>query len=110
MKKKCPRCKSSHEKKGVYCSKSCANVRVQTDELKARKSETQRRYYHLTEEGAAVKRRASERLAARRANRSDPSVYVPKTPYQDTDYVIAPTESDSRFLVAGGDVWEELDF
>jgi hypothetical protein len=36
--KACPRCNSIHAKPGTYCSRSCANSREQTDEIKSKKS------------------------------------------------------------------------
>lgn len=34
----CPKCKGEHEKTGVYCSRSCANSRVFSEESKRKKS------------------------------------------------------------------------
>ena len=34
------KCGKSHENTSKYCSRSCANSRIQTEELKKRKSET----------------------------------------------------------------------
>ena len=36
--KQCPKCKSNHNKPGVYCSRSCANSRQWSDEDKVKKS------------------------------------------------------------------------
>lgn len=32
--KECPRCHTKHDKNGIYCSRSCANVRIHSDETK----------------------------------------------------------------------------
>ena len=32
--KECPRCNTKHDKNGIYCSRSCANVRKHSDETK----------------------------------------------------------------------------
>lgn len=31
--KPCPKCQTLHDKEGIYCSRSCANSRVQTEEM-----------------------------------------------------------------------------
>jgi len=36
--KQCPKCNKQHEKAGVFCSRSCANSRVFSDEAKLKKS------------------------------------------------------------------------
>lgn len=36
--KKCPKCKTKHNKDGVFCSRSCANSRVFSEESKLKKS------------------------------------------------------------------------
>ena len=37
--KKCPRCSLNHNKKGLYCSRSCANARTHSEERKKHISE-----------------------------------------------------------------------
>jgi hypothetical protein len=41
----CPKCGSSHEKKGVFCSRKCANSRVWSQEDKDKKSKASKKYY-----------------------------------------------------------------
>jgi hypothetical protein len=41
--KQCPKCDTTHTKKGVYCSPSCANSRKFSPEAVAKKSEAQKR-------------------------------------------------------------------
>ena len=36
--KHCPKCNTSHNKSGTFCSRSCANSRIQTDEIRKKKS------------------------------------------------------------------------
>jgi len=36
--KQCPKCKTEHDKLGIYCSRSCANSRVFSEEAKQKKS------------------------------------------------------------------------
>lgn len=56
--KTCPRCNTQHEKNGVYCSRSCANARIQTPEINAKRSKTNR---------ATWKKRGKEILKNRKA-------------------------------------------
>ncbi len=41
----CPKCKTEHEKSGIYCSRSCANSRVFTDKARKKKSNTNKKYW-----------------------------------------------------------------
>ena len=34
----CPKCNSEHDKPGTYCSRTCANSRVFSDEAKYKKA------------------------------------------------------------------------
>ena len=43
--KVCPKCEKEHNKNGIYCSRSCANSRVQTEEIRKKKSESQKKFY-----------------------------------------------------------------
>ena len=43
--KKCPKCDCNHEKSGKYCSRSCANSRVFTEETKQKKRESGLEFY-----------------------------------------------------------------
>jgi hypothetical protein len=40
----CAGCGAEHAKKGAFCSRSCANRRTYTPELRKRRSDDQRRY------------------------------------------------------------------
>lgn len=42
--KQCPRCPVQHNKPGIFCSRSCANSRVWTDEAKKKKGASLKRY------------------------------------------------------------------
>ena len=101
--KKCPRCNTPHSKRGTYCSYSCANVREQTEEIKKRKSETQRRFYNTTEEGEMLRKRVSEKMTTVHALRKNLSP-MSTLPYQDTEYIIPPS-FDDIFFVEDNDVW-----
>ena len=61
--KKCPRCGKDHPKKGTYCSRSCANVRVHTQKDKDIRREKLLKY-HETPEGAATRKKASKSRTA----------------------------------------------
>lgn len=43
--KECPKCGNTHEKKGIYCSRSCANARVMTEESNAKRRESINAYW-----------------------------------------------------------------
>lgn len=45
MKKKCPKCSSEHEKPGKFCSQSCANSRVWTPEIEAKRSQSLKEFW-----------------------------------------------------------------
>ena len=87
--KTCPRCGTTHKKRGEYCSRSCGNVRVHTEEDKAIRSKKLLEY-HQTPEGAATRAKASKYLSALRKgeeidipNIEDYAVNIPDV----TDYV-----------------------
>ena len=61
--KNCPRCGTEHKKRGPYCSYSCANVRVHTEEDKAIRSQKLLEY-HQTPEGAATRAKSSRITSA----------------------------------------------
>lgn len=44
MTKICPKCKIEHEKSGTFCSRSCANSRVFTEETNLKRAESNRNY------------------------------------------------------------------
>jgi hypothetical protein len=64
--KNCPRCGTEHKKRGPYCSYSCANVRVHTEEDKAIRS-AKLTEYHQTPEGAATREKSSRMMSAKRS-------------------------------------------
>lgn len=37
--KMCPKCKKNHDKNGIFCSRNCANARIQTKDIRKRKSD-----------------------------------------------------------------------
>lgn len=44
--KECPKCNTPHSKPGTYCSRSCANSRIFTEESKKKRGETYREWYY----------------------------------------------------------------
>ena len=65
VQKTCPRCNTTHSKRGPYCSRSCGNVREHTEEDKAVRSQ-KLLDYHQTPEGAATRAKAGKYLSALR--------------------------------------------
>ena len=63
MIKKCPRCGNDHRKKGTFCSRSCANVRVHSQKDKDIRRE-KLLDYHKTPESAATREKASRSRTA----------------------------------------------
>ena len=43
--KNCPKCQTPHEKPGIFCSRSCSNSRVFSDESRRKKREANQRFW-----------------------------------------------------------------
>jgi len=65
LQKTCPTCKTTHTKRGPYCSRSCGNIRVHSEEDKAIRSQKLTEY-HQTPEGAATREKSSRMMTAKR--------------------------------------------
>ena len=85
----CPKCGVTHKKHGDYCSRSCGNVRVHTEEDKAVRSQKLLEY-HQTPEGTATREKSSRIMTAKRkgeeweeVNVEEYAVNIPDV----TDYV-----------------------
>jgi len=96
--KSCPRCGTTHKKRGPYCSMSCANVREHSEEDKAirRKKLIE---YHQTPEGAATRAKSAEISSAirrgeewQKTEMEDYAVNIPDV----TDYVAEYDETWER--------------
>ena len=61
--KTCPTCGVTHKKRGPYCSRSCGNIRVHTEEDKAIRSQKTLEYYQ-TPEGVVSRVKASKKMTA----------------------------------------------
>ena len=61
--KDCPRCGTTHTKRGLYCSRSCGNVREHTEEdKKVRRKKLIE--YHQTPEGIATQEKSRRMVTA----------------------------------------------
>lgn len=87
--KTCPRCGTTHKKRGPYCSMSCANVRVHSEEDKKIRSQKLTEY-HQTPEGAATRAKSAKIITAynkgeevEMVNVDDYAINIPDV----TDYV-----------------------
>jgi len=87
--KTCPRCGTTHNKRGPYCSRSCGNVREHTEEDKSIRSQKLLEY-HQTPEGVATREKSSRIMTAKRkgeeweeVNVEEYAVNIPDV----TDYV-----------------------
>ena len=65
IQKTCPRCGTTHTKRGEYCSRSCGNVRVHTEEDKQVRRQKLIEY-HQTPEGAATREKSARMMSARK--------------------------------------------
>jgi hypothetical protein len=61
--KNCPKCGISHNKRGLFCSRSCGNGRQHSEEDKKVRS-VKLKEYHQTPEGIATQKKAGSILAA----------------------------------------------
>ena len=73
--KTCPRCGTTHKKRGPYCSMSCGNVRVHSEEDKAIRSQKLLEY-HQTPEGAATREKSSRISSAMKKGEEWSSVEI----------------------------------
>jgi len=81
MVKTCPRCNKEHNKRGPYCSSSCGNVRVHTEEDKAIRSRKRLEWFD-TPEGVATKSKLSRTALKTKAKQMGIQVV------EDDDYAI----------------------
>ena len=61
--KTCPKCGTIHNKRGLFCSRSCGNGRQHTEEDKKVRS-IKLREYHQTPEGIATQRKSAAIITA----------------------------------------------
>lgn len=61
--KQCPKCGNTHSKKGTYCSRTCANTRVHSEETKEKlRNKMQGRYTRKTKASAEENRQRAEKV------------------------------------------------
>ena len=92
--KKCPKCGTNHNKRGPYCSRSCGNGRVWTDEDKEKKR-LKLLDYHQTPEGIATQSISSDFMSKINRDRRDERLgnYI----LQDEDWMLdIPLEQEER--------------
>jgi len=87
-KKTCPTCENTHNKRGPYCSRSCGNSRVHTEEHKQLLSRKQTEYLYSDSDAAE--------LARWRINAHD----EPERPLPATEPLIKHNQ-----FVQDGDLW-----
>jgi endogenous inhibitor of DNA gyrase (YacG/DUF329 family) len=75
IQKTCPRCGTTHTKRGAFCSQSCGNVRVHTEEDKKIRSKKLLEY-HQTPEGAATREKSSRISSAMKKGEEWSSVEI----------------------------------
>lgn len=105
--KECPRCGTLHRKRGQYCSASCGNVRVHSDEDKKVRSQKMKEH-HLTPEAIAQTKRFTKNAVLLRQGvevesltSEDYDIQIP-----DFDRIFVNTEKD---FIVGGDHWQSVD-
>ena len=106
--KHCPRCGTQHTKPGLFCSRSCANVREHSDLDKINKSISVAAYYK-TEAAETHKWKLSHIANAARLIKNDSTVEMPTE--EDMGEPIAPDyyEEDLRSKRSGRDIWFDCD-
>jgi hypothetical protein len=90
--KTCPKCGVTHNKRGVFCGRSCGNTRAHTKESRQAISDAKREW-HATSETAAV-------VAHNYTSLGNNKIADPIAP-------IKPIDLGNRF-VQDGDLWEEV--
>ena len=91
--KTCPRCGVTHTKRGPYCSMSCANVRVHTEEDKKIRAKKLHEY-HQTPEGAATRAKSAKITSAIKKGEEWESVSVDDYAVDIPDVTDYATEFD----------------
>lgn len=91
--KECPKCGTKHNKRGQYCSRSCGNGRVWSDEMRAVFSEKQSEFINGDSDVAEE--------ARWRINNYDEE--EPPSPVRDKSAL------PSRSFVEDGDIWTVAD-
>ena len=107
--KTCPTCLTVHKKRGPYCSRSCGNSRVHSDERKEQLSQQALARVASGESAETTDRFiAGAKLATqKRVNKDD--LDLQELSYEDLFLQpVVRTLPDGQF-VAGGDLWTDVD-
>jgi hypothetical protein len=91
--KTCPKCGSKHNKRGVFCGRSCGNTKSHTSEAKEKIAEN-KRMWHATSDTAEVVAHNFISLG----NNKTPDPIAP----------IKPIDLGNNRFVQDGDIWEEV--
>lgn len=101
--KTCPTCGISHKKRGPYCSRSCGNHRVHTEETKEILREKTADYFN-SPAGLATRKKLSEKATAKNTNTPyemlSPDDYAIDIPDMSRIRTMSPNEFSD-----GHDIW-----
>ena len=96
IEKTCPRCSKKHRKRGPYCSRSCGNVRVHTEEDKRIRSKKLLEYQD-TPEGVATREKSARITSARMRGETWSSVSPEEFAVDIPDVTDYSVEFDDRW-------------
>ena len=91
--KTCPKCQAKHNKRGVYCSRSCGNQKSHTEETKIKLSQKQTEWLTSGDEKAEV----AKHNFISKSNSASPDPVPP----------MKPIDLGAGRFVQDGDIWEE---
>ena len=105
--KTCPTCNTPHKKRGPYCSRSCGNHRVHSDEHKQHLSNKMKEHMNGSSDNAEKQRWIVSELARyNRHAKQDPSMREKTL----EDYNIIPERPlEGGSFVEGGDIWDPVE-
>lgn len=104
--KTCPKCGTTHKKRGPFCGYSCANAREQTPEIRKAKSE-KLKAYHQSPEGLATASMSRDFMRA--INRERANDRAGEYTLKDEDWMLdIPVQYDDDngdTYSDGNDIW-----
>lgn len=107
----CPKCQQEHEKRGIYCSRACANSRQWSEEDKEKKRNAAKDYLNNLpeEELEKVKKRLSENAVKMNNKRLTKIDYILDTNFEllawQSKRVRVILEQDCKCLMCGISEW-----
>lgn len=107
--KTCPTCATVHKKRGPYCSRSCGNARVHTDEHKEHLAKKSSEAYHSGATKENTERWIAGGILARKKALNKGDEDLQDLTYEDLFVAPVVRSLPNNQFVAGGDLWTEDD-